>query len=356
MQPRTLLRAWKTGGFIRRLSGLTLEPSTLSHGVESWIASLRATRASPTPSPVSSSDLMTNDGWPTTLSASSSAAGLTVSSVRTSRGTPMASWPGSSPHWKEWVVALRLEYSARLKLAEATRENASSSWPTAKVQTGDYSYSQGDHTKPILNLEGRAKRWPTITVGDSESGQAKHSHNAQRGGGDSRLRVTAAQWPKVRACSGERSSGANRTELVNCWATPRSSDGEKGGPSSRDGSGSLHLTSQAVQASARPTPAARDWRDDGSAPSAHERNSPCLPATASRFSPPAPATHDGPPSSPERRTLNPLFVEWLMGWPIGWTACEPVETECSQWLRQMRGHLSTLLSGRADRSQERLFA
>ncbi len=25
--------------------------------------------------------------------------------------------------------------------------------------------------------------------------------------------------------------------------------------------------------------------------------------------------------------LNPEWVEWLMGWPIGWTACGPVETE-----------------------------
>ena len=25
-------------------------------------------------------------------------------------------------------------------------------------------------------------------------------------------------------------------------------------------------------------------------------------------------------------TLNPDWVEWLMGWPIGWTACEPLET------------------------------
>ena len=25
--------------------------------------------------------------------------------------------------------------------------------------------------------------------------------------------------------------------------------------------------------------------------------------------------------------LNPEWVEWLMGWPIGWTACEPVEME-----------------------------
>lgn len=27
--------------------------------------------------------------------------------------------------------------------------------------------------------------------------------------------------------------------------------------------------------------------------------------------------------------LNPEWVEWLMGWPIGWTDCAPVETESS---------------------------
>lgn len=54
------------------------------------------------------------------------------------------------------------------------------------------------------------------------------------------------------------------------------------------------------------------------------------------------ATPDGPQSSPERRSLNPLFVEWLMGWPIGWTASEPAETAFSHWLLQMRGALLTL--------------
>jgi hypothetical protein len=31
--------------------------------------------------------------------------------------------------------------------------------------------------------------------------------------------------------------------------------------------------------------------------------------------------------------LNPTWVEWLMGWPLGWTACEPLETDkFQQWL------------------------
>ena len=34
---------------------------------------------------------------------------------------------------------------------------------------------------------------------------------------------------------------------------------------------------------------------------------------------------------------NPQFVEWLMGWPIGWTEFAPVETVSSHWLPLMRG-------------------
>jgi len=41
-------------------------------------------------------------------------------------------------------------------------------------------------------------------------------------------------------------------------------------------------------------------------------------------------------------TLNPLFVEALMGWPIGWTGFASAATAWSPWLRRMRGELSRL--------------
>jgi hypothetical protein len=62
---------------------------------------------------------------------------------------------------------------------------------------------------------------------------------------------------------------------------------------------------------------------------------------------PAPTTQDasnnGPASQQERNTkplnaevggpLNPDWVEWLMGWPIGWTDLRPLETDkYRQWL------------------------
>ncbi len=41
--------------------------------------------------------------------------------------------------------------------------------------------------------------------------------------------------------------------------------------------------------------------------------------------------------------LNPLFTEWLMGWPIGWTDFAPVETAWCHWWRHMHFELFTLL-------------
>jgi len=47
----------------------------------------------------------------------------------------------------------------------------------------------------------------------------------------------------------------------------------------------------------------------------------------------------GSDTSEPRRTLNPLFVEALMGWPTGWTGFASVATAWSRWLRRMRCEL-----------------
>jgi len=43
-----------------------------------------------------------------------------------------------------------------------------------------------------------------------------------------------------------------------------------------------------------------------------------------------------------RRRLNPLFVGWLMGWPIGHALCVCSATEFTHWQQHMRGALSQL--------------
>ena len=99
---------------------------------------------------------------------------------------------------------------------------------------------------------------------------------------------------------------------ANWWSTPRASDGEKGGPNQAFGAGGQPLPSQSVS-----------FHQD-------QTNE----------------THGGK-SSPQRRSLNPLFVEWLMGWPPGWTlvawtdfACSA--TELSHFKQRMRSALLSL--------------
>lgn len=75
-----------------------------------------------------------------------------------------------------------------------------------------------------------------------------------------------------------------------------------------------------------------------------------LTLTGQAFSHPDPVIYPvGQVSSHPRRSLNPLFVEWLMGWPQGWTllawtdfACSAMEL--SHWKQRMRSALSQLAS------------
>lgn len=167
-------------------------------------------------------------------------------------------------------------------------------WPTAKCSVGDYSYSKGDPTKPVLNLQGAAKQWatPAARPGDRRAAQAKRYGDPKRHGGVNLDDQVAAIWP-----------------------TPAATEGRQG-YQRRPSDGASEQNQQSLTTIAVDFP----------------------------FMPQVPPTPDGPPSSPTRRTLNPRFVEWLMAWPIGWTALEPVETACSHWLSRMRGELSTLCS------------
>jgi hypothetical protein len=63
-----------------------------------------------------------------------------------------------------------------------------------------------------------------------------------------------------------------------------------------------------------PTPTAQDAKNNG-APSQMERNTKPLNAEVGG-------------------ALNPTWVEWLMGWPLGWTDCDVSATDKYQrWLR-----------------------
>ena len=140
---------------------------------------------------------------------------------------------------------------------------------------------------------------------------------------------TAAMWPTPQSRDHKGAPGEELThnarplnEVVRNWATPTSGDAKASGSRNTEASSAhpgLSLTDQV--------------RGDGG---------------TGRFSHPDPKSASaGPASSPThpsspRLSLNPTFVEWLMGWPPGWTDCGSPVMGWSLWLQRQRSALSAL--------------
>jgi hypothetical protein len=71
-----------------------------------------------------------------------------------------------------------------------------------------------------------------------------------------------------------------------------------------------------------PSPKSRDWKD-GTSQGTMNRQSPDLGKVVGQ--------------SKETGSLNPMWVEWLMGWPLGWTDLKPLETDKFLCVQQQPG-------------------
>lgn len=186
LPPQRWSALWNRETWLRRLSGLTLAPSTLDDGAAAFIASLPAIPASPTASRESEAGPTTTGSLSTRCCAWSMSAGLSVSSAKTCRGMRTDSLPPSSRHWKQWAIALNAEYSARPKPVTAMAAVASSCWPTAPISRGGYTRDKGDPTK-----EHQAREWATPrTISGGANSQRK-----ARGAGGHDLQEQVQSWP-----------------------------------------------------------------------------------------------------------------------------------------------------------------
>jgi len=147
--------------------------------------------------------------------------------------------------------------------------------------------------------------WQTPT---SRLGQASQTHRSGKRTGELLLTGQANQWPTPNANPAAPNMSTNR------------GDGHR-----------RRLTDQCLESRAQtmfPTPSSRDYRTPNAEPYENRgggSKGEQLPNFVEHYcdSLQAPPIHDGPPSSPSGpillRRLNPRFVEWLMGFPIGWT-------------------------------------
>lgn len=319
-------RGWLMRPWVTLLSGTTLPPSTADAGVDAWISSLRASRASRSASPGSSEESLTNATSGRPSPGSLAAYALSGYCSKTSRvwqqpSLLMDEAPSkpSTTTFAKWVTRSRGTSSQRQRWGRRIFANDSSSWPTPNTPSGGpNSESTATHTGG-MDLEGAVALWPTPDAGVRTGFNRSESEGATN---RPLLAEAAKMWPTPRAEDSE-ATGAHRgtpdtlNAAAGLWATPSAAD-LTGGHVARGGSrgGELLLPGQA-----RDFPPSRLAETTASAGVPSSASTPALP-----------------------RRLNPDFAEWLMGWPIGWTVPgSPLpETEWSRWWRHMRGSLYEL--------------
>jgi hypothetical protein len=130
------------------------------------------------------------------------------------------------------------------------------------------------------------KTWQRSLLEDWETYSGRWPRSGMTVGG------TAYKLPTL----ARRISGTGSSSSV--WRTPNATDGTHGGPNARGSSGQLRLTAQVMW----PTPDAHCYR--------HGDNT-----TANQLSSKSAQRPCGAVSG----QLNPTWVEWLQGFPMGWT-------------------------------------
>lgn len=325
-QSRHLFQRWNKVSFIRLLCGAMPEPSMAAHGVAQWTASLAASRASPTASPDESREATTPETSGRRRAASSSSRAHGSSLSRTSAGCSRGGLTKSlarsvySETFQSLVLRLREDCSRRQKSARAIRASESSSlaWPTASARDWKGANQKELHDRGCKGapLNEIAVLWytPNVpnggrTLSESTSSTGMTADGVKRQVG---LENQARWWATPRVT-------VNRTSTI-AMVRP-------------DSGSSLSLEQQAeILAGITPIEVARSEK------------------LLKRFGLSSPqvqtAETTGESSSTDRRSLNPLFVEWLMGWPPGWTLAAWTDFACSETaLSLFKQHMrSALLS------------
>ena len=328
-------RLWTVSPFLRALSGLISQPSMLERGAAEWISSLAASPASPSPSPGLGEDKTTSDGCGLSSRKLLLILDRPSCSWRTSQGSDTKASETFSGPWPR-SGSMRSGRVFEPQTSEArTSESGGSAWltPHGFCGTEEATGRQGGGGE----FAKQATMWPT-----GRASMGKGSYQTE-GNGDGRLEVVAERLWQTPKASGEPESAASRAargsggqdleSSAREWPTPCASLNamRTHAPVPSDGDGAPRTLSAATES--WPTPTAGDSKASGgrSGTQAHQGTS--LTDAAVReprwdgqphFLPVLRIPQPGPPSSPPAPTLlrlNPRFVEWLMGFPCGWTDC-----------------------------------
>jgi hypothetical protein len=186
-QSRTWLQRWKRESWMQHLSTRTLKPSHTQTFVDAWTFLAADSRASHSALRESVKRLKTQDTFSPILPKESQNVGQQLSFSKMSREFSVAERETenqfcnmSCERWKAWVTAQRQEYSARLKLEQATRENECSSlaWPTPTAR--DYKGSNAPEGLTRKDGKSRMDSLPNVAQYQSQGQDSSNTHMKSR--------------------------------------------------------------------------------------------------------------------------------------------------------------------------------
>ncbi len=181
---------------------------------------------------------------------------------------------------------------------------ATSSWKTAQRSLlGDLEESSVIWPRSGMTADGQCWELPTLERRTSGTGSGLWLQTP----------IAAMARDAVRSPAFAKGRAPSPQEFVKRWPTPTvcGNYNRKGAsPTSGDG-----LATAVLKCA---THTARDWRSGKASQATMERNS-------------------RPLSEQIGGSLNPTWVEWLMGWPLGWTDLKPSATDRCLFVQPERG-------------------
>ena len=178
----------------------------------------------------------------------------------------------------------------------------SGTWPQWGLMRDGECWEQQTLERTIRGTEsGLSDKWATPTTMDKLPPKSETAL----------LREATVARPNRSKPSNLRDQVSN----MHKWPTPISQDAKHSGYAKTGAGKAKKLSYEVVKFQ---TPVSRMWKDNGKSPSELNRNSETL------------ATQAG-------GSLNPTWVEWLMGWPLGWTDLKPLETDKFHCVQQPHG-------------------
>lgn len=344
-------RGWKKRPWVKRLSGTTSPLLMLELGVVRWISSLAARPVRTSASPVSAQGSTESEvASSSTTRASPTSQAPARSSGRTWAGPQAELFSASSTNSRLADSTGRVSRFVLLTWERPSVESDFLSWPTAvttDARSSGRSSTTTDIMHPGTSLTDRMREWATpaaslinyneepetfearsarlveegtrpLGANLGQQGKAWHTattRNVHDGAFDGRrdLQTDVANWatPQARDMNGRPKEGVNQSNLV------RDAQQWTNGSQTRDGAPSSAKANW-------PTAAATDFKGSTKVGQRRGQLSEAILKNGHHDPTMQEDGDESSPSDPSSPRLNPAFVEWLMGWPPGWSLATPV--------------------------------